>query len=171
MQGSFRSHGGLSYVHPRMRCILMNCNKATFSISPYLCVDQLTRLWLLIISLMARWVTKWFWKTSFVYRAESSVYYTAHSFKYSRYRILWLSPCDTYIGPWHCFANRKFSQKWHFITVGSPCDKVSPFVTIFWPGPKVVTIPDTCCSHSSTLLFPSRQLWMWKWNILIMYLV
>ena len=39
------------------------------------------------------------------------------------------------------------SQKCHLITVGlSPCDKVS--VTIFCPGPEVVTISDNQCTYS-----------------------
>ena len=44
--------------------------------------------------------------------------------QYTGYRILW-HPV-THIRLWHYFANPKFIQKCHFITVGlSPCDKVS----------------------------------------------
>ena len=62
--------------------------------------------------------------------------------RHTGYRILWLSPCDTYIDLRHYFANPKFSQKCHFIAVGLSrlVKKYHLKRQFFWPGPEVVTI-------------------------------
>ena len=70
-----------------------------------------------------------------------------------------VSACDTVL-PIANWAKNDILLLWDRLLI-----KYHLLWLFFWHGPKVVTIPDTICSHSSTLLFPSRQ---WMWNILIM---
>ena len=58
----------------------------------------------------------------------------------------------------HYFSNAKFSQKFNFITVGLSVityRHVTKYdlTTIFWPGPKVVTVSDSQCSRICSVIF------------------